>query len=189
VSESAIRQNVLAALELLGGKANRDLICEHTGESRRSVGVCLGLCVQDGLLTENDGMFSLVSVNGNGNGRSNGNGNGAKLTIRQYTEGANRRIELPEIARGRDGKRVGVYALPDEFEDVVQVLLYHAGGSFKVPLFGNLRICIGAGVPQWSADQESNPGITEVRVVFKGGQYRSFSVLPGQWVTIAPEES
>lgn len=100
----------------------------------------------------------------------------------------NGHVKLAAFAETRSGTDVTVYVSPEEFTDVVQIQVRQSGNWFKLPLWGALRICIGPSVPKWSPNQEVNLGVTEIRVVFKGGAYKDIRVPQSYPVTIAPME-
>lgn len=96
------------------------------------------------------------------------------------------RVELSAIQKERDTQTVVLYQSPVEIENVVMVQLNIDGHWVRIPLFGDLRICVGASIPRWSHNQEVNRGVRIIRLVQKNGQVVDTPVDPANPITIAP---
>lgn len=106
-----------------------------------------------------------------------------------FMESARTTVALAEYEKGREGRHVALYQSPQEFERVVQVWLKPQNGSyFKIPLWSDMRICVGPDIPKWHVEQEVNRGIAAIRVVLANGKAEEFQVNPSFPITIAPQE-
>lgn len=95
---------------------------------------------------------------------------------------------IAPFAQKRSGKTITLYTTPETLENVIGLSLLHKEQWYKMPLFDNVRLCIGMEAPQWSPEQEMYSDITEMKVLFKNGQTVNRAVNPREIVTIAPEE-
>lgn len=117
-----------------------------------------------------------------------------KQVIKPHTNGANMAVQastvlLSDYQRKRTGATIELYHSPDSFEDVAQLSVCVAGAWFKLPMPPNgLRICVGNGIPQWSVNQETNKGISVIRIAYKNGRMHDEKISPDMLVTIADIE-
>jgi hypothetical protein len=103
---------------------------------------------------------------------------------------ASRLLEEPQFDNGRTGHSVSIYRAPVTFAYVRRVEIVLDGRWTKLPVFGNIRICIGSesDVPSWSLDQETYLEVEAVRILFSDSDLEYCPPIgPGEAFTIAPE--
>lgn len=183
------RQQILEAFDVLEGQsATRDELMElcrapFSGANRRSFGVALGWMVKDGTLHESNGRFRPANAEQK-EPHQNGSRNGAMAAA---THDSGVRVQLSEFQKGRDARQVTVYQSPDEIDDAVMVQFCIHGQWVKIPFTGNLKICVGPDIPKWSPDQETNYGVSTLRVVLRSGTTREWPINSSAPVTICGE--
>lgn len=96
------------------------------------------------------------------------------------------RVELPAFQQKRDGRTITLESTPALLDNVFSVELKLPGGWFPVPLFQDMRICIGPERPRWSPEQTTFSGVTLIKVVFKNGQTAEYPINDNSPVTVAP---
>lgn len=99
------------------------------------------------------------------------------------------RSPLSAYQQNRAANTVTLYHSPIEIEDVIRIRVRVENGSwFNVPIFGDVRICLGPGIPKWNAEQEVNRGIVEISVQRKNGDVMNYPCNPQDHITFAGSE-
>jgi hypothetical protein len=175
------RENVLEAIEVMGssGATYEELFTnvyadvDSARSGRQSLSRVLNFLCGDGLVIEHQNRYYLKDF------APHPASNGAVAALTTSANGT-----VSQNTRKREGVIVEVYTSPQEYENVVQVTACINGQWFKLPLFGSLKICLGPDIPTWSEGQESNQGISAIRVYQKDGKVAETQTNPRHWVTL-----
>lgn len=182
-SLSLSRQVVVEALETFGSQgATRDEIVDLIGRDlpgdnpNMSAGRTLGQLREDGHVIEMRGRWYLTE-------------HAPQPKNAPPMPPPNGRVQpvAPFVGK-RTGKTVALYTTPEVLQNVIGLTLTIDNVAYKMPLFGNIRICIGKEAPQWTPEQEMYTHCTKIRVLLQGGQTQEFQPAYNDIVTIAPEE-
>jgi hypothetical protein len=191
MATSELRKQILEALDVCGAEgATRDEIMGLIKKSDKSgVGTSLGHMVGKNIIIKKGDRFYLPDANGK-----------APLAPRPFTPSHpipqsttlhaaenGQKVKLASYQEGRDSVRVTIYNAPDEHEGVVALHLFVGGHWFKLPITGNVRVCVGNPIPKWAKTQEVNYGISIVRVVMADGKTFDRNIESNQPVTISGE--
>jgi hypothetical protein len=98
------------------------------------------------------------------------------------------RVTLAPFQQKRSGRLVTIEHSPLEVEDVARIQLKVDGHWFPVPLFGDVRICIGPDTPRWNPEQETYEGASCLKIITKDGKTSEMNLDIHQPVTIAPRQ-
>ncbi len=113
----------------------------------------------------------------------------AKVVVLPHANGSAGKTQIAPYANKRTGKTISIYKSPIVYSDAIALAFLIDEQWYKMPLFGSVRICIGAGdPPMWSADQEMYRGVVRIRITHKGGTATEEHTSPSDIITIAPEE-
>lgn len=96
------------------------------------------------------------------------------------------RADIPDFYRDRPVRSVTLERTPILLENVFRVELKHLGEWFRLPIFGNLRICTGPDIPVWSTEQESYQHVTGIRITYSDGRREVHNLDVNAPITIAP---
>jgi hypothetical protein len=96
--------------------------------------------------------------------------------------------KLPPFLQSRSGRLVTITHSPVELEDVARIQLKISGQWITLPLFDDIRICVGPDVPKWNHAQETYTGVAAIKVIFKSGETTEHNIPVNNPVTVAPGE-
>lgn len=99
---------------------------------------------------------------------------------------ATERMALSDFNRNRSGRIVSLEYTPSEFTDVARLQFCHQGQWITVPLFGNIRVCIGNDIPRWDPAQETYYRITSIRIIYMTERVEEFGHNGDLPITVAP---
>lgn len=157
-----------------------DYIAEWQGVDRsRSVNVSIGVALswmeRDGLVTTTKNEIHLK------NGATNGNVHAPQQPTTKRFVQANAtgdRVQLSPYLNKRTPRLVTLESSPAFVEDVVKVEFSIRGSWFEVDSEGGLRICVGDEKPAWSPDEQTNYGVSCIRLTLKSGHVQEYSHNP-----------
>lgn len=184
-------QGVQSAAEI------RDLITTGDQYDANQVAQAMRRMVKDGkILRDGDGVYWVADAAANGKVRPyqayrDDAGNARDVpreTRNEVSAPMLRKIELAPFQKGREGHLVTVEQAPDEYEGIVQIQFKVNGAWFNMPFRGNVRICIGGGIPKWIPEQEMNVGVSAFRLVCQDGSFHEQNIDPHNPIVIAPGE-
>lgn len=175
---SDLRTHILDTLRTNGRQSLDDIreyVAQKTGlqdkDLRRSVGQSMRHLQEAGKVNPvGGGRFALVN---------------GTAEIAQANPEAEKVTLAPFQAR-RSGRTVSLEHSPLEISDVARVELKALGRYYPIPMFGDIRICIGKDIPKWSPDQETYDQINAIRVTTKDGRVTEMNHNVADPITIAP---
>lgn len=184
--QATIKARITEALHLQNGLQAGEIIeyCNQCIDDLDTQYVynTLHLCVQNGLLNKEGKRYFLA------NREAYANGNHKAVANIRPVPPVEKTPVLANFQQNRKSKQVMIIASPIYYEDIVRVELLHAGGTFVVPMFGGITICIGPDIPKLSPDQESYRGVRSVRLTFRNGKTEVINTNESGHVTVAPTE-
>lgn len=94
--------------------------------------------------------------------------------------------DIPAYYRQRSGRIVTIEQSPTELTNVFSLEMKINGRFMKLPLFGDMRVCVGHEVPRWTPDQEVIRDVSALRVTYTDGRTEEINVGVEHAVTVAP---
>lgn len=183
MSRDSLRESIFSAVTKAPGitRGELDNLPEIETANPYTVGQLLAWAMRRGEIRKDErGRFYLDSDAPN-------DGHIPSIPTMQPTNGnGHARVELSEHQKSRTAQTVGIYSTPTEFDEVVAIEIC-AANRFRLPLWGRLRVCIGPGIPKWSATQETNRGIHTIRVILRDGSVEEIKTDPTAPITIDQE--
>lgn len=141
---SKSRQLVCEALEAAGNDgATKEQIVDYVkgdlavDHPLMSVGQALGFLAGENFVVESMGKFWLKE-------------NYSPIGSKPAQNGHSKQEVVSPHTQKRAGRVVSLFTAPQFFVDVVEIKLLIGNTWIPVPLFGNVRVCIGDNIPDWS---------------------------------------
>jgi hypothetical protein len=188
----SIRQMVFDALQLQNGLSSRDIIDYiHEIDSTildQNVYTTLHDAKKRGALQHEGRKYYLPTTETMQNVKLNG-----VKSIRPVpaapspSANGNGLTTIAPFKQKRPGIRLGIYSSPRYFEEVVALSILIGEQWFPVPMFDNMRMCIGYEIPEWSPYQLEYRNVVNMRITFKNGQVQDERPALKDVITIAPE--
>lgn len=197
-----MRQLILEALTLQPG-STRDELTEYLrgdanirafdGNLNHSVGQVLRFLRQEQKIKEHNNLWYLhnstavpAPVNGNRPRPFSANGNGAAPTVTAPVAAHTERVEISDYYATRTGYAVSLERSPLMLEGVIHLEAMIGDNWIPLPVFGDVRLCIGTDIPKWTPQQEVLRGVSAVRVTHRNGEREVHNLDKRNPLTIAP---
>lgn len=194
-----MRDLIHEALTLSNGRISEQDLREYVIKSRpettnNSISQYLRYMQKDEEITVTGDWIRQKQVPPQGNWNEADNSS-VKAQQVSYTNGTppadERRVNIPDFYRGRQGKKMVIERNREEIDDVFRLEYQLASSAVwhRIPTWGNIHVSIGVEQAVLDPEQEVYTDIRKLRVTFTDGRQRVWDDLnPRDHVVIAPME-
>lgn len=146
-----------------------------------SIGVALSWMERDKQVSTTKNEVFLL----NGNGSSKPERQPHQPTTKRFVQAnaVGDRVQISPFLAKRAPRNVTLESSPLLVEDVIKVEFQIGAAWFEVDSEGGLRICVGDEKPAWSPDEQTNYGVSCIRLTLKSGAVQEYGHNPNTPIT------